>query len=320
MTGICVFSDLWVPFPGGAERLILNLSRDLLRRGNTVEVLTGYERPQQFDGPPVVRTDLPLDRHGWAKIERMLSVFEQRHRAKPDVILTHHLYAHTFGERMIETGIPVVQVVLNGHRLPGAALAVYISRWVRDQAGDAEPQDLVITPPAFDDVVAETHGDAIGFIKPIPHKGVELVYAIAAAMPERQFVILRGEWQDLEVIRPAPNIEFMEPVNDIREFYARCRLVLMPSLSEDAGSVCFEATLNGLPAISTNVGGLRETNAGGIQLLPTASAEAWAANIRSLDDSVSYAWRVTRQRDAMRKLDHAGTLDLLAQRIKALAS
>lgn len=314
MTRILVISDLWMPFPGGAERLQYNIARHLMRCGFEVNVVTGYGPAKQFDGPVVVPlTTIDAD-HG-AEIIRDLIAYDQ-----PDVILTHHYYAHMFGQVMVDSGIPVVQVVLNGNRLPGAALAVYISRWVRDQAGDAQPQDIVMTPPAFDDVVAETHGDAIGFIKPIPHKGVELVYAIAAAMPERRFVILRGEWQNLEVIRPAPNIEFMEPVDDIREFYARCRLILMPSLSEDAGTCAQEATMNGLPCLSTNVGGLLETNRGGVLFHRADPAETWAAAIRSLDPPLHYLSMVRSQRKALERADHAGSLDLLAQRIKGLAT
>ena len=310
---LCI-SDLWMPFPGGAERLQYNIARHLMRCGFEVDVLTGYEKPQKFDGPSLAYGPISLDDDGWAKIRQFVAGYN------PDVILTHHLYAHTFGERLVATGIPVVQVVLNGKRLPGAALAVYISQWVRDQAGDAQPQDIVMTPPAFDDVVASEHGDAIGFIKPIPHKGVELVYRIAAAMPERRFVILRGEWQNLEVIRPAPNIEFMEPVDDIREFYARCRIVLVPSLSEDAGTVAQEATLNGLPCLSTNVGGLLETNRGGLLFMRADQPETWVAAIRALDNRSHYVTVVRSQRMALARADHAGSLDLLAERIKGLAS
>lgn len=310
MTRILVLSDLWLPFPGGAERLAFNLSRDLMRRGNTVNVVTGYEYPQQFDGPTVVSipTIGPDPEQGGTVIRDLIAY------DAPDVILTHHHYAHLYGDVMVASGRPVVQVVLNGKRLPGAALAVYISEWVKAQAGDAEPQDLVITPPAFDDVVAETHGDAIGFIKPIPHKGVDLVYRIAAAMPERRFVILRGEWQDLEDIRPLPNVEFMEPVADIREFYARCRMVLVPSLSEDAGSVCQEATLNGLPCLSMSVGGLAETG-GGLMLDPSESEVSWVYWIQDLDKPHTYDAVVGSQRAHLARLDHAGKLDLLAQRI-----
>ncbi len=308
---VLVLSDLWLPFPGGAERLQFNVARDWMRRGHRVNVVTGYEHPQQFDGPTVVSltTIGPDPEHG-AKVIHDLIAYDH-----PDVILTHHHYAHLYGHVMVDSGVPVVQVVLNGQRLKGAALAVYISEWVKAQAGDAEPQDLVITPPAFDDVVSPTHGDAIGFIKPIPHKGVRLVYDIARAMPERQFVILRGEWQDLEVIEHLPNVEFMEPVDDIRDFYARCRMVLMPSLSEDAGTTAQECALNGIPCLSTTVGGLAETNAYGVQLLVGEPVGEWLRFIRALDTEAMYSSVVSHQRHGLAKLDHAGSLDLLAERI-----
>lgn len=305
---VLVVSDLWPPFPGGAERLMFNLARDLMRRGFVVQVLTGYEQPQQFDGPGVARADIGLD-DGWFVIESMIRAFE------PDVIVTHHLYAFTFERQLIDCGVPFVQVVLNGRRIPEAAFAVYITEWVRDRVGGAGPDDFVLTPPALDDVVADEHGYAIGFVKPIPHKGVETLYRIARRMRERQFVVLRGEWQDLEVIKPLRNVEFLEPVDDIRDFYKRCSIVLMPSLSEDAGTVAQEATLNGLPCISSNVEGLNETNAGGIRLDPLDVPE-WVDAIRSLDDRTVYEWTVERQRACLRSLDHAGGLARFAASIE----
>lgn len=311
---ILVLSDLWQPFPGGAERLIFNIARELRLRGMDLRVVTGYARALRLDGPPLEIVDWPstgADRDkGGAALTETLSLYS------PRAILTHHHYAYAFEAELEASGVPVVQIVLNGRRLPCAALAVYISAWVRDTLGDARPGDLVVRPPAFDDVVAQTHGNAIGFIKPIPHKGIDLLYRIAAAMPERRFVVLRGEWQDLEVIRPARNVEFMEPVDDIRDFYAQCRLLLMPSRSEDAGTVAQEATLNGLPCISTNVGGLAETNGGGLRL-PADDLRAWVGAIRGLDDPARYAQIVRSQQEHLRLLN-GGALGDLAAAVAAL--
>lgn len=308
---ILVLSDLWVPFPGGAERLMFNIARDLQSRGHWVRVVTGYENAFDFDGPPISVHELPLDADGWARIAELVAAYE------PEVVVTHHLYARTFRTQLVALGVPIVEIVLNGPRMPEAALAVMISRWVADRAG-ARPDDLVLTPPAFDDVVAGSHLDGIGFVKPYPHKGADLVYAIAAVMPRRRFVILRGEWQDLEIDPPPyPNLDVMEPVIDMRDFYREVRLVLMPSLSEDAGTVAQEATANGLPCISSNVDGLVETNAGGIQLPPgTPHVPHWVAAIKYLDDPDHYRDVVRSQRDA--RPDWLAVLAELSNRIEAL--
>lgn len=308
---ILVLSDLWVPFPGGAERLLFNLARDIRNRGNDVAVVTGYEHAQVFDGPEVeIDLDLPLDERGALLLRAHVEQFA------PDVILTHHVYARAFEPILVASGVPIVQVVLNGSRIVDAALAVYISEWVRRTSGDSLPSDLTLTPPAFDDVVADEHGDAIGFIKPIPNKGVEFVYKIVRRLRDRRFVILRGEWQTLETIQEYDNVEFLEPVVDMRDFWSRVRVVLMPSISEDAGTVAQEAALNGVPCISSDVGGLSETN-GGIRL-PTDNVSRWLNAIRILDNPVQYQRVVDRQRAHYAALGHRATLDELAARIAAL--
>ncbi|QOR55441.1 MAG: group 1 glycosyl transferase [Phage 71_18] len=310
---ILTLSDLWVPFPGGAERLIFNLARDLMRRGEDVEVLTGYEPALQFDGPHVTAAPIGVfneREQGAAFVTGFIKA------ARPDLILTHHLYASQFSRELVATGLPIVHVVLNGPRIPEAALGVYISQWVHDTY-DPAPGDLILTPPVFDDVVADHHGDMVGFIKPIPHKGVELFYEVAAAMPERRFLVLRGEWQDIEVIQPAENIEFMEPVTDMRTFYERCRLVLMPSTSEDAGTVAQEATANGLPCISSDRGGLVQTNGGGIRLDPF-DAGLWVDTIEQLDDPELYRHTVERQQAHLAGTGQDDRLAGLHARIKEL--
>ncbi len=306
MTVLCL-SDLWMPFPGGAERLIFNLARDLYRRGEEVQVLTGYAQAQQFDGPPVT---IDPNLKSADDVAKGIAFF------MPDVILTHHYYAFEYEDVLDQCPAPVVQIVLNGHRLPRAALAVYISEYVKSQMV-TKPQDLLITPPAFDDVIAPSHGDAIGFIKPIKHKGVELVYDIAERLPERRFVILRGEWQTLEDIRELPNVEFMEPVDDIRDFYVQCRLVLVPSISEDAGTVGQECALNQIPCIASGVGGLAEPNAGGVNI-QSRDPDLWVAAIWALDEPDVYEGVVRLQAKALERTDQAGRLNLFTAAVRAL--
>lgn len=310
-----MLSDLWVPFPGGAERLIFNLARTLDRAGLDVTVLTGYENARAFDGPPVVVLPIgtgALRDEGAAMLTGFLA------GGRFDAIVTHHYYASQFEPEIIASGVPFAQIVLNGRRIPEAGFAVYISRWVRDGLRDDRVGDMVMTPPVFDDVRADSHGERVGFIKPIEHKGVELVYDIAAAMPEREFVVLRGEWQNIEVIRPAPNITFLEPVVDMSDFYSLVDRVLVPSTSEDAGTVAQECTVNAIPCISTDVCGLAETNAGGV-LLSTRDVDAWATTIRALDDPAAYDAVVRRMAEHLASTRQDKQLERFVENVAALA-
>jgi glycosyltransferase involved in cell wall biosynthesis len=299
---------LWVPFPGGAERFVSNIAHEMLKRGHEIHVLTSYQRAEDIPEVSVHFRDIGVhDRHEEGK----KTIEEVIHEIRPDIIFTHHFFAYEFKEWVTQFLMPVVQVVHNNKKIPGAALGVFNSQYTRDHAVSNE-QDMVILPPAYGDIVAEIHGDAIGFVKPIHHKGVDYVYHIAAHFPDRKFLILRGEWQDIEDIREMPNVSFMEPVKDIREFYSRCRLMLMPSWAEDAGTIPQEAALNGIPCISTDVMGLPETNKGGIVLRRDESL--WWAEIEKLDDPLYYQSVVDRQREYVNsihwdeKFDHLSNL------------
>jgi glycosyltransferase involved in cell wall biosynthesis len=46
---------------------------------------------------------------------------------------------------------------------------------------------------------------------------------------------------------------------DARKFYAVSRMMLMPSLRENAGCIAMEAMINGIPVRASNRGGLPET-------------------------------------------------------------
>jgi glycogen synthase len=69
---ILFLSDLWIPFPGGAERYVFNLARELVRRGHDVTVLTSYYRAQASDGIKVRWEDVGVreQRESGAQIVR----------------------------------------------------------------------------------------------------------------------------------------------------------------------------------------------------------------------------------------------------------
>ncbi len=320
MTRVVVVSDLWPPFPGGAERYCFNVSRHLMRAGHDVRVLTGYDPALQFDGPPVTVIDPGVRENHAHGAKVLMHAIDQ---LAPDVLLVHHFYAMEFERELTDQPVPLVQIVENGHRLPTAKLAVYISEHIRRECGDAQPQDLVMLPPAFADdpeiVAPERLWNAIGFIKPIAHKGVDLFYEIAGALPRRQFLVLRHEWHTIEHIEGHRNVTFLPPVARMADFWAQVRLVLVPSLVEDAGTVAQEATVNGVPCISSDVGGLPETNPGGV-LLPPVGVRRWVAAIQRFDNPARYDLVVERQRRMLDHYGHVRRLDQLSAQIELIGA
>ncbi len=58
------------------------------------------------------------------------------------------------------------------------------------------------------------------------------------------------------------NLRIMPNTPDARKFYAVSKLLLMPSLVENAGFIAMEAMTNGIPVLASNRGGLPETIGG----------------------------------------------------------
>lgn len=310
---VLLFSDLWLPFPGGAERYVYNMAKELMRRGHEVVALTSYDRAETPDVAVIVE-DIGVtsnNRHGQgADILRSVVA-----KVQPEAIVTHHFFAFEFEQELLESGIPIVQLIYNRHRMPGVAFAVFISQYVWDHSGGKQG-DVLLHPPAYEDIVADTHGEKIGFIKPIHHKGVDYVYRLAEYFPQRQFLILRGEWPDSEDIRSMPNVEFMASVKDMREFYRHCKVILMPSWNEDAGTVAQEAAINGLPCISTDVMGLHETNGGGIRL--ERNETFWREELdRLFTDQAYYDQIVGRQFNYLKTFQWSQKFDLISAKLEA---
>ncbi len=132
-------------------------------------------------------------------------------------------------------------------------------------------------------------GDHVLFVNPTPIKGVEIMFALAAACPDIPFLVseswgLDPRWRAYCLQRAAslPNIEWSAPTRDMPALYARARTLLMPSLWEEAyGRTVVEAQINGIPVVASNRGALPDTvGAGGILVDAHAPLDTWEQALR----------------------------------------
>lgn len=144
----------------------------------------------------------------------------------------------------------------------------------------------------------ETDRSSAVFINPGPHKGLAIVMALAEARRDVPFLFVRNR----KGVDPAavlggdpvchPNIRLVGPFDDMRQVYARAKLVLAPSQwLETWGRIATEAHLSGIPVLASDRGGLPEAvGPGGVCLPADAPMTAWiAAFSRIWDDGRYYA-------------------------------
>jgi glycosyltransferase involved in cell wall biosynthesis len=169
-------------------------------------------------------------------------------------------------------------------------------------------------------------GRYVTFINPQPAKGlywfVRILYEMNQKRPDIPFLVVEGRGRvkwftrchlDLTALN---NLHMMPSTSDPRAFYRQSRMVLMPSLCQEAfGRVAVEAHSNGIPVLASRRCGLPEAMSGAgflfdipqhytekTRQVPTAAeVTPWIQIIERLwDDDGFYAQESLRCREAIR--------------------
>lgn len=224
---------------------------------------------------------LPNDDHEWRILAAALDAAPGR-----VACLVHTIQQLPFGPHAFRTDQHATEL------LSRCAALLCVSRAARDYlAEEAGLRADVVYPNVYEDLhtalaVGESEQDAVLMVNPCPYKGIDLLLALAAALPDVPFVGVRG-WatsdRDLARMAKHPNVSVTDHHDDVRVPLSRARALLMPSLwTETFGYVCVEAMLTGVPVLAADVGGLREAKLGVPHLLPVSpittyrdSGESW---------------------------------------------
>lgn len=137
-------------------------------------------------------------------------------------------------------------------------------------------------------------GDPQGFLTMInPHrvKGLDTFLDVARRMPHERFLLVES-WTlapsalaDLQArLAALPNVTFWRRVPDAGQIYRRTRLMLVPSVWEEAfGRVAIEAQSCGIPVIASRRGGLQESvGDGGLCIAEHLDPDAWVRAIAGI--------------------------------------
>ena len=297
---------------GGIESSTDQLARRLLRRGHTVAAMS---MPGRRSRPASARRRKALEEvqgyayaawsvHRMSPGEALGAVISRFH---PDAVIVNAggSWWHDWTRPLVRaTGaIPCVLYIRDPEAVdllgdPTLAPdAVLVNAESHAAAARAGGHNHVVVVPSLvepDDYVTTPTGEVVLYVNPVKSKGVRTALTLAASRRDIPFVFLRS-WRlpersltDLARMSAAlGNIEVAGPTTDMREFYARARLLLAPYEDDGRPRVVAEAQLSGLPVLARDDAGLREAvGPGGILIPPDAPPSAWVEALGRMWDDV----------------------------------
>lgn len=257
----------------GAEHMLHAILSECVRRGHDVQVVISQGRAEALGIDPY-RLD------GVRVSERIADLDDVA------VLITHLDRTPDAEAWCARNNVPLSQVMHN-HQRPGMArrcnLAVYNTEWLLSgYPTNGCASSIVVHPPIWPDRYRVKPGKCVTLINLNAHKGAALFYALAAAMPDVQFLGVKGGYGEQLPAPTLPNLEVIDNQPDIRVAYRRTRVLLMPSDYESYGRCAIEAAVSGIPCVANGTPGLIEALGDAGTFPKTLDVRAWEAAIRDV--------------------------------------
>lgn len=293
----------------GAEWMAHNLFKDLIAKGHSVRVLLHQANQYKikdnyvFEGVDVFPPNPNV-------IENLMRWSH--------CVFTHLDYTRWTIHAAKMYKKPVFHLIHNSHLYPEIVDAernqhiVYNSQWIKDKL-QYKWSNFILRPPCdyreYDLNLDTESNEFITLINLNENKGGKIFEQIAMAMPNRKFLGVLGSY-DEQIIPKLPNVTIVPNSTNIKQWYAKTRILLMPSDYESWGRTATEAMCNGIPVISTQADGLKE-NCGeaGIFIKKRDDIKSWVEAIVKLDEKKTYSIASKKARTRSRELDPRKTLD-----------
>ncbi|MCC6193376.1 MAG: glycosyltransferase [Burkholderiales bacterium] len=199
------------------------------------------------------------------------------------------------------------------------ALVLATSRFVARAVGARFAGEVRVFYPPFDfrenpNGHAQLPGDCVSMVNPIPEKGGDLAFRLAALNPGRTFLFVEGwRWSELLDRYRLPNVHYLPPQIDMSTFWRRTRVLIVPSrLPEGFGRVVVEANLRGIPVLAARRGGLSEAVGTGGILIDKRDPAHWSEKLAQLDDEARFRALAARALVSARRFERDVDAELVA--------
>lgn len=280
---------------GGSEFGLHALIRAVRARGHEASLLA-----RTAGGAPIPSGQVEIDYPVQYAFEPAAEIREAVRRTRADAVILCNEYPLHMAAALADIPVGIWLYMINaefewlgGDPLDFPLAGVFVnSKFLRRKVAETYGLTGEVLPPLVspERVLADETGGQVTFINPSRVKGVDLATTLARVNQDIPFSIVeswdigdsdRRHYQ--ERVADLPNVDWSPPTLDMRPVYARTRLLIVPSVWEEAwGLVVSEAQINGIPVLASHRGGLPESVGRGGVVLPPNDLNAWDHAVREL--------------------------------------
>lgn len=248
------------------------------------------------------------------------------------VIQTTHIFhshSYVYRKQMLylsrATGRPFVEWVhtdnyvrsvgpqWNDPRLVGRQWTVFNSDSLRSSRKDVPEESVLIVWPLVDFreyAVEEKEPTYVTLSNVNDNKGGKLLISLAKALPELEFLGIKGGYRKQITAPGIPNLKYVDHTTRIKEYYKKTWVQIMPSKEETWGRTAVEAMSSGIPLVVAPTPGLKECCQGAAIYCDRDDLSAWVSALRALKrDEEHYKKRSTAALERARALDPGPDLE-----------
>lgn len=219
-----------------------------------------------------------------------------------DYILTHLDLTPSIIKRCQALNKRLIYVVHNQHSIPywqvkpnQAFAFVWNSQWLKQRHNETynfySENEFVLTPytnpEEFDTREYNLERNKITLINLNENKGALQFIMLAKLLPEYEFLGVKGAYGD-QITRLPSNVTVINHTNNIKDVYARTKVLLVPSKKETWGMVGLEAMSSGIPVVAHPTEGLIEALGPAALFALREKAYVWRDLVRKLMTDQDY--------------------------------
>lgn len=295
----------------GAEWMLHEMMKYMVSRGHSVDVLLPISglKPYEFEGVKVRKYEFEDAMELTKRADVVLSHLERtgkglnfaEHFKKPFVYVVHNSN--------------YLDIITRKHRDTPAqrwVYCIYNSQFTKDANAHPNPY-CIVHPPIDYKRYHVSHGTKIQPVKEVKsgrkktisvesslpanehitlinlfwRKGGVFFHELARQLPEYKFLGVKGMYGKQEE-SDLKNVTYMENTPNIKQVYAKTRILLMPSVYESYGRTGIEAMCSGIPVIACPTPGLKESLGDAGIFCEEGDHAAWIDAIKKLDDPAEY--------------------------------